>query len=372
MNTFAERARLLLARQPLFDAHVDSIGFAVDLGVDLAERQPQGQLDLVRAREGGLGSVVFVAWPDPALFAGNTRERALAMFAATHELAERAPERVRVVRDGDELERAHADGVIGAILGLEGGRALGESLDTLAEFHARGLRVLTLVWNDHLAWARSCQPCDDPAVPAGLSGLGRAVVARANELGILVDLSHAGERTFYDALETSAKPAVASHSGCRALHDHPRNLTDDQLRALAANDGVVGIVFHPGFLDADARAEEFRVRRLEAYLSIDPATPARAFVEMQRILQRDAAPFPLERVVDHVLHAIEIAGPRHVGIGSDFDGIERAPRGLEDASLYPNLVEALFEQGLDEETIAGIVGGNFERVFRAATNGSHT
>ena len=360
------RVRALLARRPVFDAHVDAIGFAADLGHDLGELCP-GQFDLVRAAEGGLGAWVVVCWPDPALHLSRSFARADEMLDAAHALAARHPQRFRLVGNGDELDSAHKAGVIAGIAGIEGGHALEESLAKLEHFFARGLRVLTLVWNNHLSWIRSCQAGAGAGVPAGLSGFGREVVRRMNELGIVVDLSHAGERSFYDALETSAQPVIASHSGCTALHDHPRNLSDAQLRALAARGGVIGIVFHPGFLDADARAEEARVRKLPEYLELDPAVPLRKFLGQQRVMRTHAAPLPAERLVEHVLHAVEVAGIEHVGLGSDYDGIERTPAGLEDARGYGHLAELLARRGCGDEELLALLGGNMERVFRAVT-----
>jgi membrane dipeptidase len=360
------RVRAVLARRPVFDAHVDAIGFAADLGHDLGERTP-GQFDLVRAAEGGLGAWVVVCWPDPSLHLARSFARAEEMLDAAWALAERHPRRFRLVRDGAELARARADGVIAGILGIEGGHAIEDSLAKLEHFHARGLRLLTLVWNNHLAWIRSCQPGAGAGVPEGLSEFGRAVVRRMNELGMVVDLSHAGERSFFDALETSAQPVIASHSGCRALHDHPRNLTDEQLVALARQGGVLGIVFHPGFLDADARAEEARVRKLPEYAGIERAEPMARFLEQQRVMRTRAAPLPAERLVEHVLHAIEVAGVEHVGLGSDYDGIERTPVGLEDASGYAWLAELLARRGLGDEELGLVLGGNMERVFETVT-----
>jgi membrane dipeptidase len=164
---------------------------------------------------------------------------------------------------------------------------------------------------------------------------------------------------------------IASHSACHALHDHPRNLTDDQLRALARNGGVLGLVFHPGFLDADARAEETRVRATAAYqaLAAEPGAEndTELFLRQSELLQREARPLDADRLVDHVLHAIEVAGIEHVGVGSDYDGIQRAPRGLEDASCYGVLAERLLARGLDEHDVRAVLGGNMERVFAQAT-----
>lgn len=363
--SLSPRVRALLARRPVFDAHVDAIGFAADLGHDLGTLTP-GQFDLVRAAKGGLGTWVVVCWPDPAHHLGRSFARASEMLAAAHALAERHPARFRLVGNSAELAAAHAAGAIAGIAGIEGGHALEQSLAKLDWFFERGLRVMTLVWNNHLAWIRSCQSGAGAGVPEGLSDFGREVVRRMNELGIVVDLSHAGERSFFEALETSVRPVIASHSGCKSLHDHPRNLSDPQLRALARQGGVVGIVFHPGFLDAAARAEEARVRRLPAYAGLQ-GEPMAKFLAQQRLMRTLAAPLPAARLVEHVEHAVEVAGIDHVGLGSDYDGIERTPEGLEDASGYAILAELLARRGFGDDDLVKILGGNMERVFHAAT-----
>ncbi len=358
--------RELLARHPVFDAHVDSIGRALDLGHDLGEHGP-GDLDLVRGRQGGLGAWVVVCWVDPEQYIERAFERASAMLRAAHELEVRHRGRFRLVGNAAELEAARRAGVIAGIPGIEGGHAIEESLEKLRWFFARGVRVMTLVWNNHLSWIRSCQPGAGAGVPAGLSGFGRDVVREMNRLGIVVDVSHAGERSFDDALATSSRPLIASHSGCRALHDHPRNLTDDQLRALAEQGGVVGIVFHPGFLDAGARAEEERVRATPSYAGIRAESSAQCLLEQQRVMRSEALPLPAERLVDHVLHAVEVAGIDHVGLGSDYDGIARAPQWLEDASCYGVLAELLVRRGFALDEVEQILGGNMERVFAEVT-----
>jgi membrane dipeptidase len=356
----------LMARGPVFDAHVDSIGRALDLGHDLGERGP-GQLDLVRGRSGGLGAWVVVAWVDPELYLARSFERAAAMLACAHELARRRPDRMRMVGNARELDRARSAGAIAGVAGIEGGHAIEESLAALTWFFARGLRVMTLVWNNHLSWVRSCQPGAGAGVPRGLSRFGREVVRAMNELGVVVDLSHAGERAFFDALATSRRPVIASHSGCRALHDHPRNLSDAQLSALAAHGGMVGIVFHPGFLDAEARTEEARVRGLRVYQEARGASEAQRYLARQTIMRRYARPLSAERLVDHVLHAVEVAGVDHVGLGSDFDGIERAPAGLEDASGYGVLAGLLVRRGMGLPDVEKILGANLRRVFAEVT-----
>jgi membrane dipeptidase len=352
---------------PVFDAHVDSLQRALDLGHDLGQRG-DGHLDLVRAREGGLTSVVLVCWVDPTtVAAGTSRTRARALLLEAHRLAARHPDQLALVGNGSELRAAHASGRIAGIPGIEGGHAIEEDLEHLRWFFDHGLRVMTLVWNNHLSWIRSCQDGAGSDVPAGLSDFGRDVVREMNRLGMVVDLSHAGERSFHDALETSDRPAIASHSGCRALHDHPRNLTDAQLRALSETGGVVGIVFHPGFLDADARAEEARVRQTAAYRALTASCETELMLRQSAVLGAQARPMSAERLVDHVVHAIEVAGIRHVGIGSDYDGIQRGPAGLEDASCYGHLAELLQRRGLDDGEVRLVLAENMERVFDEVT-----
>ncbi len=174
-------------------------------------------------------------------------------------------------------------------------------------------------------------------------------------------------KRFYEALEASQRPTIASHSGCRALYDHPRNLTDDQLRALGSHGGVVGIVFHPGFLDAQARAEEARVRASPAYLEVPGSDATSRFLEKQRVMRTQARPLAAERFLDHVVHAVEVAGIDHVGIGSDYDGIERGPEWLEDAASYGILAELLLRRGFDLEGVEKVLGLNMERVFGRVT-----
>jgi membrane dipeptidase len=357
------------ASPPVFDAHVDSLQRQLDLGQDLGTCT-DGHLDLVRGREGGLGAAVFVSWVDPKYVqAGNggARARTAALLREFHALAIRHPDKLRFAGNEPMLAAAQAAGAIAGIPGIEGGHSIEESLDSLHWFFERGVRVLTLVWNNHLSWIRSCRDGAGASIPEGLSQFGRAVVRAMNELGMLVDLSHAGELAFYDALETTSMPVIASHSGCKALHGHPRNLTDDQLRTLARNDGVVGIPFCVAFLSRAAQEEDARLRETQAYKEIRGRNETELSLEQGRFLQREAVPLPLDRVVDHIAHAAEVACIDHVGIGSDYDGIGRTPQGLEDASRYGNLATRLSERGFGREDVEKVLGGNMSRVFARAT-----
>jgi membrane dipeptidase len=359
-----------LARSlPVFDAHVDSLQRQLDLAQDLGTRTP-GHLDLVRGRAGGLGAVVLVDWVDPKYIPaelGGARKRTLELLREFHVLLARHPEQLAWAGNGELLRAARARGVIAGIPGIEGGHSIEEDLDHLHEFFLLGVRVLTLVWNNHLPWIRSCQAGAGAHVPEGIDAFGRSVVRTMNELGMVVDVSHAGERAFFDVLDATTEPVIASHSACKALHGHQRNLTDAQLRALAANDGVVGIVFCPAFLKDEAQAEEGRIRESAGFKAIAGANDTDVFLKQGEYLQRAAKPLSMEVVLDHLCHAVEVAGVRHVGLGSDYDGIGRTPAGLEDAACYLRIGAGLAERGFGRDEVLAVLGGNMERVFARVT-----
>jgi membrane dipeptidase len=353
----------------VFDAHADSLQRSLDLGQDLGRRGP-GHLDLVRGREGGLGALVFVSWVDPLYLEqgpGACRERTRLLLREFHRLLARHPDQVRFAGNGRALAEAREVGALAGIPGIEGGHSIEGCLENLELFFEHGVRVMTLVWNNSLPWVRSCRDEPRSGLPEGLSDFGREVVAAMNRLGMVVDLSHASRRAFYEALEVSSKPIIASHSGCSALHDHPRNLDDEQLRALARRGGVVGIVFCTAFLDASAQAEDERVRAGEVYRGLEGTNETETFLMQSALMQREARPLGLERVLDHLVHAVEVAGVEHVGLGSDYDGIQRTPQGLEDASRYLALADGLAARGLGEEDVLKVLGGNFERVYAEVT-----
>ena len=313
--------------------------------------------------------MVLTAWIDGSYAgeAGAAKRRTNALLDAADDLFARHPESLRRVVDGADLVEPDPGRLMG-VLAIEGGHAIEDDLDQLDHYAARGVRVMTLTWNNQLSWARSCRDGAGPNVPEGLSDFGVRVVKRMGELGMLVDLSHAGERTFFDALEAAVAPPMVSHSGCRALSDHPRNVTDDQLRALAQRDGVLGIPFATAFLDEAERRAEQAFRETEPYKSAGGDNATERLLLEGDAIQSGMPPFPLDRVADHVLHALEVAGPRHVALGADFDGIDRRPAGLEDASGYPALLEVLARRGVDEETLGLVAYHNAARAIAAATS----
>ncbi|MDF1798440.1 MAG: membrane dipeptidase [Planctomycetota bacterium] len=402
----------------VFDAHVDSVLRSVDLGQDLGLTTP-GHLDLVRGRAGGLGAVVLTAWCEPRFVApgdpGATRAPAPAWHApaelrppgwdptaiapdleplpgtggafqrtrllveAGRALTQRHPDQACLALNGHDLAEARQDGRVAVILGIEGGHAIESSLTKLGCFHELGVRLMTLVWNNHLPWIRSCRPVPDDLgfePPAGLSAMGHEVVERMNELGMLVDLSHASDQAFADTLGVSRAPVLASHSGCRSLHDHPRNLTDAQLRQLGDAGGCVGVVFHGGFLSAEAAAADAAIYARPDYRAIgqEPGTELHAngaarWQAKCAFHQREAAPFSVELVADHVLHAVDHAGLDAVGIGSDFDGIPRTPDELRSAADYPRLADALVRRGMTSAAVDAVLGENLARLFTTVTSG---
>ena len=361
--------RALVRELPVFDAHVDSLQRQLDLAHDLGTCT-RGHLDLVRGRAGGLGAVVLVNWVDPKFIPaehGGARRRTLALLGEFHALLRAHTDQLAWAGNGELLRAAKRADRIAGIPGIEGGHSLEGKLENLVQFFELGVRVLTLVWNNHLPWIRSCQAGAGPEVPAGIDAFGREVVQTMNELGMLVDVSHAGERAFFEILETTRKAVIASHSGCKALHGHQRNLTDDQLRALARNGGVVGIVFCTAFLKDEAQAEDARLRESAEYKAITGANDSDVFLKQGEFLQQRATPLALDVVLDHVCHAAEVAGVAHVGLGSDYDGIGRTPQGLEDASCYGRIAAGLLDRGFARADVLAILGGNMERAFAAAT-----
>lgn len=347
----------------VFDLHCDALQRTLDMGHDLGTETP-GHFDLVKARRGGVRAVSLTAWVDGtyAEEPGASKRRANALLDAAEDLFAAHPEQVRRVDSAAELQDLPG-GAIGCVLAIEGGHALEDDVAQVEHYRSRGVRVITLTWNNHLSWARSCRDDAPAGTPEGLSPLGREIVTEMGRVGIVADLSHAGERTFFDALECDGPPPVVTHSGCMAVARHPRNVTDEQLRALAERGGVIGVPFATAFLNEAERAAERAYRSTPAFDVEATANPTQRLLREGDTIQRALPPFPLEHVVRHVMHALDVCGPEHVAIGSDFDGIDRRPEGLEDASGYPRLLEALARAGVGERDLQRIAYGNAVRAI---------
>lgn len=317
----------------LIDTHND-MPMRVVTGFDPGQRSAKGHTDLVRLKEGGVGAVFFSAYVAARYARENqAAHRALEMIdAIRHDIVARHPDQVILALTADDIERARKQGKLAALIGIEGGHAIEDSLRLLRSFYALGARYMTLTHVNTNNWADSSGDLNDPRVKHhnGLTDFGRQVIAEMNRLGMIVDVSHVSDKTFWDVLSVSRAPVMASHSSCRALCDHPRNLTDEMIRALAQKGGVIQINFAPEFLT-----------------------------------RRQAPPAGLDDVVEHIAHAVRVGGIQAVGIGSDFDGIDRTPVGLEDVSKFPELTRALLARGFTPDDLRRIYGGNLLRLMRA-------
>jgi membrane dipeptidase len=331
-----ERVGALLRAAPIIDGHNDlpwalrkRLGpdaAVVAGGIDLAAPQPDLHTDLGRLRDGGVGGQFWSVYV-PCDYTGHAAVTAvLEQIEIVHALAARYPDQLQLARTAAEVESAMAAGRVASLLGAEGGHCIAESLGVLRALHRLGVRYLTLTHNQNVPWADSAT--DEP-VAGGLTGFGRQVVAEMNRLGMLVDLSHVAAATMRDALDVSTSPVIFSHSSCRAVRDHPRNVPDDVLARLPENGGVCMVTFVPSFVSAGPRAT-------------------------------------VADVVAHVEHAREVAGIDHIGLGGDFDGVTQVAVGLEDVSTYPALFEALLDRGWTDEDCARLAGHNVLRVLRTA------
>lgn len=339
----------------VIDAHNDMATRVLDDAYDPDVRHEagfaagQGHIDFPRLVESGVTAAWMAAWVD-ATYAQQVPDgsfaRAMRELDVVQAWVGRHKDALRLATTAGEVTRAKADGLVAILLAVEGGHAIENSLGRLHDFYARGVRYLTLTWNNGNDWAGSSIGTDGTRT-AGLTTFGRTVVAEMNRLGMLVDVSHVSDATLADVLDVSADPVVASHSCARALNDHPRNLTDDQMRAIARAGGVINVNFYSRFLDP-------------AYL--------RAAQGLDRDAQRARAHLlpktPLAILVDHIDHMVHVAGIDHVGIGSDFDGVSALPIGMEDITALPRLSQALLDRGYKVGDVGRVLGGNMLRLMR--------
>jgi len=317
-----------------------------------------------------LGAEFFSIWVDTSWPPQDFLHRALDLMDVVDAQVARHSDALRLARTAGDIERIHSEKKIAILMGVEGGHIIQNDLRMLDVFYRLGARYMTLTHTKSTGWAGS----SGDAVPSsGLTDFGRQVVERMNRLGMMVDISHVSDKTFYDALAVTKAPLIASHSSCRALCNAPRDLTDDMIRALAKNGGVIDINFYPAFIDQTYRDANAKVSKQED-AALEQARKKYAeqgkwvtFPEEVRIMRPYVAGLPLpsfERIADHIDHAVRVGGIDHVGLGSDFDGIYSTPRGLEDASKLPSLVKELARRGYSEADLEKILGGNLLRVMR--------
>jgi membrane dipeptidase len=355
------------------DMHADTVQFVIDEGADISRRISTTHLDAPRMREGGLDAQFFSVWVEPEFYGtggASAIARADAQVEAVRALAERHPDIWTFATTAADIRRAHDEGKLAALLGLEGGYAIDERLERVEHYFRRGVRYMTPAWTHSLTWAGSSG--DAAGATRGLDDFGRAVIREMNRLGMLVDVSHVSDKTFWDMVETSTSPVVATHSNCRAIADVPRNLTDDMIRAIGETGGVVCVVFYPGFLEPGWRARRDAVEAEIQPLIEEAARAAEGNGSLKRILTdrvraREFAarltPVPFTRVADHIDHVVRLTGVEHVGCGSDFDGITATPAGLSSVAELPNLTAELLRRGYTAEDVSKILGGNVLRVM---------
>jgi membrane dipeptidase len=323
------QAASLHQRALVFDAHADTLTEMTDRGYDLDAGPDGTHLDLPRCANGVLDAQVLTAFVSPKCLPDGSAHRVRALLDTMDRQLAAFPDRLALCLEPGDVERARGAGRFAAVLAIEGGHAIEDDLDTLHEFRRRGVRTMTLTWNNSNGWADGC---GDAGPHGGLTVLGREVVATMEEQGMAVDVSHVAESTFADVLAVSRRPLLASHSCARALRDHVRNLHDDQLRAIAESGGVACVNFYPAFLVAEGEAT-------------------------------------LDDVLDHVDRFVSVAGADHVGLGADFDGIPHGPVGLEDVSALPRLTAGMLARGHHESTVEAVLGANLLRVLDGALAG---
>ena len=351
-NDYLATARQLHQRALVVDTHCDTTQQLSAPDFDFSRRLNTGHVDIPRLREGGVDALFLAVWAPKPAQPGEGVRRARRQLDLIDETFKRFPDDLAPARTADDIEQARAGGRIAVLCAIEGGYLIEDSLDTLREYHARGATYMTLTHAWNTSWADSCG-LYEPIAPlhGGLTDFGREVLGEMNRLGMMIDLSHASDETFWQALEVSRAPVVVTHSCCRAVRPHCRNITDDMMRALADAGGVVQINFSAAFVDAD-------------YPPLDAASVRDMLAGKPPPAELLAQVTPLGKLVDHFEHALKVVGPAHVGIGSDFDGVGHLPADMEDCSKLANLTAELLRRGIGQEDLTLMLGQNVLRVMR--------
>lgn len=363
-------ARQLHFDSIVVDTHDDTTQRLLDPLFDLGQRHAEGSIDIPRMREGGLDALFFSVWVRGTVTGAPAVEQALAQIDAVQRQVALHPQDLVLATTAAEVYRAHGENRIAALIGVEGGHMIANDLANLRRLFDLGARYLTLTHSVNVDWADSST---DPVQREGLSEFGQRVVEEMNRLGMMVDVSHVSDATFYDVLALSKAPVIASHSSARALCDAPRNMSDQMIRDLAAKGGVIHINYHMNFLSQPFRdALNANGRQIDNAIDAEAkrrcgADPACELLEGDRLVREAVAQGRLPRVewtaiVDHIDHAVKLVGARHVGLGSDFDGAYM-PYGMEDASFLPKLAGALLARGYTADDVRNILGGNTLRVM---------
>jgi len=365
----SERAKRLHFSSLVIDTHDDTTQRFLDSGFDLGARNALGSIDIPRMKEGGLGAIFFSIWMPSKITGPEAVKRALDQIDAVREQVGKHSNDLVLVTTAEGIREAHAHGKIAALIGVEGGHMIASDLGVLRSYAALGARYMTLTHSGNAEWADSSTA---KAEHNGLTEFGKDVVREMNRLGMMVDISHVSDKTFADVLAVSRAPVFASHSNCRAICDAPRNMTDDMIRALAAKGGVIQINYHVGFLSEEFRNAERAHPEWEKAIALEiqrrcGEREGCQLIEGDRItrdyvLRGDLPRVAWTKIIEHIDHAVKVAGIDHVGLGSDFDGANM-PFGMEDVSKLPQITNALLEKGYSEGDVKKILGENTLRVM---------
>ena len=376
-KTISPEARKIHNEAIIVDTHADTPQRFLDDNWNIGSTEPNdpGHISLDKVRRGNLSAEFFSIWVAPDLNQGHFAQHTLDLIDSVYAQAANHPDRMMMAFSTADIQKAHAQHKFAALMGIEGGHSIENDLHLLRDYYRLGVRYMTITWSNSTSWAESSGDVKTPGVtaPKGLTDFGREVVREMNQLGMLVDVSHVSDNTFWDIIKTTKAPVIASHSSARALTGAPRNMTDDMLRAVAKNGGVVDVNFYSAFLDeqyrkaADAQSKE-RDAAVQAYVDKQRAEGKTVgYMETDRIAREWNAKIPrppFHVLIDHIDHIAKVAGIDHVGLGSDFDGVSGAtPAGMDSAADLPKITQALRDRGYKPEDIKKILGGNVLRVF---------
>jgi len=371
-----QRALAIHRRAIVVDTHNDVTTPMTNDDFDLSGNPPEPyRTNIARMKKGGLTAEFFSLYIKPSYVTrGGAARRTLDMIDSVYRAVERHPNELMIATTAADIRRAKAQNKIACLMGIEGGHAIENSLPTLREFHRLGVRYMTLTWNNANEWADS----NRESKHNGLTDFGKDVVREMNRLGMLVDVSHVGDKTMSDVLDISKAPIIASHSSARALSNVPRNIPDDLLKRIAKNGGVVQVNFYSMFVDAAtvapqnaARNDKLKAQRAELNEKYKD-DPERLAEESDKLeAANPLPPLPISKLIDHIDHIVKVAGIDHVGIGADFDGANDMPEGARDVSMLPNITYELLKRGYSEPDIRKILGENLLRVMTQAERVAH-
>jgi membrane dipeptidase len=375
-NALWQRALAIHRRAIVVDTHNDVTTPMTNDDFDLSGNPPEPyRTNIARMKKGGLTAEFFSLYIKPSYVTrGGAARRTLDMIDSVYRAVERHPQDLMLATTAADIRRAKAQNKIACLMGIEGGHAIENSLPTLREFHRLGVRYMTLTWNNANDWADS----NRESKHNGLTDFGKEVVHEMNRLGMLVDVSHVGDKTMSDVLDVSKAPIIASHSSARALSNVPRNIPDDLLKRIAKNGGVVQVNFYSMFVDATtvapqnaARNDKLRAQQAELNEKYKD-DPERLSEESDKLeAANPLPPLPISKLIDHIDHIVKVAGIDHVGIGADFDGANDMPEGARDVSMLPNITYELLKRGYSEQDIRKILGENLLRVMAQAERVAH-